>query len=79
MYLNYTFGFLTLEQTFKCRAAPDLSYETCPVSLICEAETAGTPLDWIYNTEDPNYMENWMQQMDMKCTPRVTIQWIVTI
>jgi MFS family permease len=31
------------------------------------------------DTTDRNYMINWIQEMGMMCTPRVSIQWIVTI
>jgi hypothetical protein len=54
MYFYYGFGFLTLEQTFKCWSST-AGFEACTASEICTS----SGLEWHKNTSDINYLVNW--------------------
>jgi len=73
MYMYYGFGFLTLDQTYLCRSTLEQEYRSCSATQICEALQAGLVVDYIVDKTDRNYMINWIQQMGLICTPRVSI------
>jgi len=34
-------------------------------------------LQWRVKTDDPNYIENWQQEMELMCVPRAEINYMV--
>ena len=78
MYFYYGFGFLTLEQSYLCRVNPSDPYESCVTADLCSQIAKGLTPDFVEDTSSPTYIQNWTQEMGLMCTPRATIQWIVT-
>ena len=78
MYFYYAYGFLTLEQTYLCRVNPGDSYESCDRADICSQIAEGLTPDYMENTSSDTYIQNWTQEMGFMCTPRTTVQWVVT-
>jgi len=75
----YSFGFLTLSQTYKCMNTPDSEEVSCTNLEICAPSDAHVLYSWRYETENPNFLINWIQEMDLMCEKRTTINWIVTV
>ena len=59
--MYYSFGFLTLAQTYRCLNAPDAEEVSCTNQQICGQTDTPLPYSWRYETENPNYVINWIQ------------------
>ena len=73
MYMYYGFGYLTMEQSYLCGPSGNVP---CSASQICQA---GGTLPYKVDQSSPNYLSNWVQQMDLMCLSRDAINWILTV
>lgn len=71
--MYYTFGYLTLEQKYICIDEYGAEFQ-CQAELICE-----TKIQYREDTSDPNYLQNWVQEMGLMCVERETINMMVSV
>ncbi len=76
MFFIYGFGFLTLNQSYLCRSDPTSAFVDCSREIVCEFR--GQPgFEFVDNIDAPEYTQNWIQELELMCTDRTTINYII--
>ena len=75
-YLFYGFGYLTLQQTYICKAGDSDIWGHCTQQVICE--NVATNFEFAVDKSDPDHIENWVQEMGIQCTNRSQISILMT-
>ena len=78
-FFYYTFGYMTLEQIYKCSFDSGDTFSACSIKEdICPALANGFPIEFQVDTSYDYYLNNWFVQMDLMCESKMRTNFMLS-